>query len=91
MNNVVSGTITTRPRDVVIAPRPVIVDMADFEPVTEKFGNLTAICPDCGSIIYQRFSMAKLGQVQGKLTITFPQALERLSESSKPTLNSDLR
>jgi|GEM_PF-1622337 len=57
----------------------------------EKFGNLTAICPDCDHIMNRCVSMAKLGQVQGKLAITFPQALERISESSQPTVNSDLR
>jgi hypothetical protein len=33
-------------------------DMADYLPITEKFGNLTAICPDCNSIMNRRASMA---------------------------------
>jgi len=65
--------------------------MADYQPVTAKFGNLTAICPDCNSIMNRRVSMAKLGQVRGKMDITFPQALQRLSESNQPTVNSDLK
>ena len=40
---------------------------------------------------YRRVSMAKLGQVQGKMDITFPQALRRVSESNQPTVNSDLK
>jgi hypothetical protein len=64
-------------------------EYADYLPITEKTGNLTAICPDCNSIMYRCVSLAKLGQVRGKLDITFPQALKRINESSRPTLNSD--
>ncbi len=49
-------------------------DMADYSPVTEKFGNLIAICPDCDSIMNRRVSLAKLGQVSGNMDICFPQA-----------------
>ena len=31
------------------APKFPAGDMADYQPVAEKFGNLTAICPDCNS------------------------------------------
>jgi hypothetical protein len=66
-------------------------EMADYLPITEKFGNLAAICPDCDSIMNRRVSMAKLGQVRGKMDITFPQELRQLIESDKPTVNNDLR
>jgi hypothetical protein len=65
--------------------------MADCEPITEKCGCLKGICPDCDCIMNRRVSLAKLGLVQGKLSITFPQALWRVSESNQPTVNSDLR
>lgn len=64
--------------------------MADYQAVTEKVGNLTAICPDCGSLIHRCVSMAKLGEVSRKIDIRFPQALRRLSESNQPAVNSDL-
>jgi helix-turn-helix protein len=73
------------------APKFPAADMAEYLPVTEKLGNLTAICPDCNSIMHRCVSMAKLGEVRGKMDITFPQALRRLSESNQPTVNSDLR
>ncbi|MDP2829322.1 MAG: helix-turn-helix domain-containing protein [Sulfuricellaceae bacterium] len=73
------------------APKLPAADMAEYQPVTEKFGNLIAICPDCNSIMNRRVSMAKLGQVRGKMDITFPQALRHIVESSQPTVNSDLR
>jgi len=64
--------------------------MADYCPITEKFGNLVAICPDCDAIMNRRVSIAKLGQVCGKMDITFPQAMRHIVESNKPTVNSDL-
>jgi hypothetical protein len=65
-------------------------DMADYEPVTEKFGNLTAICPDCHSIINRRVSLARIGEFCGKMDITFPKELRHIVKRAKPTVNSDL-
>lgn len=73
------------------APKLPAADMAEYHPVTENFGNLIAICPDCNSIMNRRVSMAKLGHVRGKMDITFPQALRHIVESNQPTVNSDLR
>ncbi len=72
------------------APKFPAADMAEYSPVTDKFGNLMAICPDCNSIMNRRVSIAKLGQVRGKMDVTFPQAAQRLVKSTKPTVNSDL-
>jgi len=65
--------------------------MVDYEPVTETLGNLVAICPDCGSIMNRRVSMAKLEPIRKQMDITFPQALRHISESNQPTVNSDLK
>jgi hypothetical protein len=65
--------------------------MEEYRPVTANLGNLVAICPDCDSIINRRVSVAKVRQVQGKMDITFPQALRRVSESNQPTVNSDFK
>ena len=65
--------------------------MVDYKPVTERIGNLTAICPDCTSIMNRRVSLTRSGEVQGEMDITFPQALRRISESYEPTVNSDLK
>src|SRR5215471_18576338 len=73
------------------SPKHPALRMADYLPVTEKLGNLEAICPDCNSIMNQRVSTAKLVQVRGEMDIRFPQALRHLSERSQPTVNSDLR
>ena len=46
-------------------------NMADYCPITEKFGNLVAICPDCDAIMNRRVSIAKLGKFAGKWTSLF--------------------
>jgi hypothetical protein len=53
-------------------PRFPAGDMAEYSPVTGKFGNLIAICPDCDSIINRLVSLARIEEVCGNLDITFP-------------------
>lgn len=66
-------------------------DMADYVPVTEKFGNLIAICPDCDSIMNRRVSLARIWEVCANLDITFPKDLRHIVKRTKPSVNSDLR
>lgn len=73
------------------APKSPALDMAEYKAVTEKIGNLVAICPDCNSIMNRRVSLAKLDQVRGKMDITMPQALQHIVESNQPSVNSDLK
>ena len=72
------------------APRSPAGSMADYSPITEKFGNLVAICPDCNVMMNRRVSMARIGEFQGKVEIRFPEALGRIVERATPSLNSDL-
>jgi hypothetical protein len=72
------------------APKQPDGDMADYLPITERLGNLEGICPDCGSMIYRRASLAKLDQIRGKLDITFREAPGQVSERQEPSLNSDI-
>ncbi|MDA3971429.1 MAG: helix-turn-helix domain-containing protein [Desulfobulbaceae bacterium] len=51
-------------------PKRPAEDMAEYTPVTAKFGNLKAICPDCKSVINQRINSAKLHQIKEKIDIT---------------------
>ena len=66
------------------APRTPAANMVEYKPVTDKIGNLTAICPDCVSLMNQRVSVAQLASFQGKMEITFPQALRRVGETDNP-------
>lgn len=51
-------------------PKSPAENMAEYTPVTATYGNLTAICPDCESIMNQRINIAKLKQISGKIDIT---------------------
>ena len=72
------------------APREPAGGMADCLPLTPSVGHLTAICPDCFCMMNQHISMAKLELLRTKLEITFPQALNQVSNTSQPSVNSDL-
>ena len=73
------------------APKNPAGNMVDYEPKTETLGNLFGICPDCDTGMNRRVSLPKLGQVRGKMDITFPQGLQRLVDSNQPTVNSDFK
>ena len=64
--------------------------MADYTPVTEKFGNRVAICPDCNTIMNRRVSMARIGEFEGQVDINFTEAFRQIGERAKPSVNSDL-
>lgn len=72
-------------------PRPAAEDMAEYSPTNEKTGNLVAICPVCDAIMNRRVSLAKISSVCGNIDITFPEDLRHIVESTKPSVNSDLR
>jgi hypothetical protein len=73
------------------APKSPAGDMAEYSPITEKFGNLVAICPDCDSFMNRRVSLAKIGEIIGRIDISYPEEGRLLIESANPTLNSDLK
>jgi Helix-turn-helix domain len=71
------------------APKRPAGDMADYQPITATFGNLSGICPDCEGMIYRRANIAKLAAIQGNLNITFAEAERRVTETDSPIVNSD--
>ena len=73
------------------APKPPAGDMAEYSPITKKVGTLVAICPDCDAIMNRLVSLTKIGQIIGKIDISFPEEVRQLIESANPTVNSDLR
>ncbi len=72
-------------------PQKAAEKMADFHAVTDKVGNLTAICPCCESWMNKRVSLAKLPEISAHIDITFAQALKHIGGSNQPSLNSDLK
>jgi len=73
------------------SPRHPAGEMAEYQPVTERFGNLIAICPECGVIMNRRVSLARINQFCARMEISFPQALRHIVETSEPTVNIDLK
>lgn len=73
------------------APKIPAGNMADYRIITAKIGNLEAICPDCDKIINRRVSLATLELIRGKLDISLPQALQHITDSNQPSVNSDLK
>ena len=73
------------------APKSPAGDMAEYCPITEKLGNLVAICPDCDAIMNRRASLTKIEQIRGKVEIGFPEAVQHIIDRAGPTVNSDLR
>ena len=61
------------------APKMPAGDMADYRIITEKIGNLEAICPVCDKIMNRRVSLSRLEQIRGNLDFTMPQALQHIS------------
>jgi len=72
------------------APKKPAGEMADYAPITDKIGNLVAICPDCDAIMNRHVNLAKIEQVRGKIDISFPEALRHIIDRTNPTVNSDL-
>lgn len=72
------------------APKTPAGEMAEYNPITEKFGNLVAICPNCNSLMNRRVSLSRIEEFSGKVDISFPVAFQHIRERIKPTVNSDL-
>lgn len=64
--------------------------MAEFSQLTEKVGNLNALCATCETMMNRRVSFSKLGLFEAEMDIKFPQALRHIGERNQPTVNSDL-
>ena len=73
------------------SPKSPAGDMAEYSPITEKFGNLIAICPDCDAFMNRRVSLAKIGQDRDKIDISFPEEVRHLIDSANPTVNGDFK
>ena len=72
-------------------PRSAAEGIADYSPTNAKIGNLVAICPDCGTVMNRRVSLAKIMDVIGDLDVKFPEDLQHIVDRAKPSVNSDLR
>ena len=72
------------------SPKHPIPAIAEYIPITPASGYLCACCPDCLGRIFRRVSLPRLAAATGNLTITFPDAQQRIVESVDPCLNCAL-
>jgi hypothetical protein len=56
------------------SPRRPDGGLADYLPMTGTAGNVRAICPECGTLMYRRVALAKLWTVCAGFDIAFTQA-----------------
>ena len=70
-------------------PRRPVPDLVEYQPVTEKVGNLVAMCSHCDALMNKRVSFLKLSLVEAQMGITFPQAQKHIGDNNQPSLNSD--
>jgi helix-turn-helix protein len=73
------------------APKPPAAGMIEYRPITEAFGNLTAICPDCGCLLHRIIGFLKGGRFREQTAISSSQAVPHIREIVQPSANSDLR
>jgi hypothetical protein len=53
------------------APKSPAAGMLDYQAFTEKLGNLTAICPDCNSLMNRRVSKARIWEFSEEMDLRF--------------------
>ncbi len=66
--------------------RPAL-NMAEYSPRTILRGMLSAICPDCGHLIYRATTLAKLQQDCGGLDVAYARVEQRLNDTSSTISN----
>jgi len=71
------------------SPKKPAGSIADYLPSTAAGGKLAGICPDCGSMMYRRVSLAKLVSVRGEMDIMVTQPHSRIGESKQPFVKRD--
>lgn len=72
-------------------PRKPVADLLEYQAITDKVGNLMAICSHCNALMNKRVSYSKFPAIQAQMGVIFPQAQKHIGDSNQPSLNSDLR
>ena len=72
-------------------PRPPAFGAVDYIPSDETIGNLSGLCPVCGTLMHKRASLARLATIAAFLDVQFPHGKARLRDIPGPSLNRDFR
>ena len=73
------------------APKDPAAQSAEYIAITAASGNLKGSCPDCGTHIYRRVSLRRLGSVTGDLAVLLPQGQQRITDCAVPSVTCDLK
>lgn len=73
------------------APRRPALAMVDYLPINDTSGNVRAICDTCETIMYRRTRKAALVATMPGCDVQIVQALPRLSDRPRPSLNGDFK
>ena len=65
--------------------------IAEYRPITATSGNLKGTCPDCGTHIFRRVSLARLARASGSIKIQLPQASPRITDCHVLSPSCDLK
>jgi hypothetical protein len=72
------------------APKPPAGNMVDYALLAASTGNVSAICPTCGSMMYRRVNKARLWEFSGKAEVTNAEASPRIKGSDGLSVNCDI-
>jgi hypothetical protein len=61
--------------------------MADYVPSTPAAGALVGLCPDCGTLMHRRVSIARLDIVKSQLEVQCTQPQPRIEDTESPRVN----
>ena len=73
------------------APRAPEGGMVEFVPLTPTNGNMRALCPTCGTVMYKRVRRDALPFLRLTLDVTFAQARPSIGGSYEPSEDVNLR
>lgn len=66
-------------------------NMAEFKPITAKFGSLCALCPVCTALMNQSIKTERLKLFPPEIEVTLTNGQTHISKCASPSLNSDFK
>ena len=73
------------------SPRPPAGNAVSYIPRTPTSGDIFGICCQCGTRMFKRAAMAKLGLMMGNLKVHLPQGDGDIGSTPQPSLHCDFK
>ena len=61
--------------------------MADYEPLSDAYGNIVGICPVCERLMNRRVARQKIDEVRGQIEVQFKHAPPHINDREGPSVN----